>query len=61
MSVLTINSMDIDVKTKTVSLPGVRIVMKEEEIQFLVIEVDMAGEGKEELSIAVEAEISVTA
>jgi len=61
MSVLTINSMDIDVKTKTVSLPGVRIVMKEEEIQFLVIEVDMAGEDKEELSIAVEAEISVTA
>jgi HSP20 family molecular chaperone IbpA len=53
--------MDIDVKTKTVSLPGVRIVMKEEEIQFLVIEVDMAGEDKEELSIAAEAEISVTA
>jgi len=61
MSVLTIDSMDIDVKTKTVSLPEVRIVMKEEEIQFLVIEVDMAGEDKEELSIAVEAEISVTA
>jgi predicted small lipoprotein YifL len=57
-----IDWMDVDVKmkTKTVSVPKVRIVMEEEEIQVPVIDVDMPGEDKEELAIAVEAEVSGT-
>ncbi|MFT5078420.1 MAG: hypothetical protein ACI825_001701 [Planctomycetota bacterium] len=35
--------MNIDVKTKAISVPEVRIAMKEEGIQVLVIDVDIAG------------------
>ena len=54
--------MNVDVKTemRTVKIPKVRIVMEEEQIEVPVIDVDMPGEDKEELSIVVEAEVSGT-
>ncbi|GGX34846.1 hypothetical protein [Aquimarina muelleri] len=50
----------VGTKTKTVKIPKVVVVMEEEEIEVPYIDIDMPNSGeKEELTLAVEAEVMV--
>ena len=48
---------NVGTKTEMVKVPKIKVVMEEEEIEVPYVDVDMPNEDKEEITLAVEAEI----
>lgn len=52
---------NVGTRTETISVPKIKIVMEEEEVEVPYVDVDMPNaDGKEELTIAVEADVRGT-
>jgi len=49
---------NVGTKTKMVKVPTVKVVVEEMEVEVPYVDVDMPNEDKEELSVAVEAEVN---